>query len=153
MAFTNNPSGNVIDRLRLFVGDADCNIEWLADETYQYLLNKHNNNEKRASREAMQYILFSLARRTHERAFQIEVWGDQMFSNYEKALKLALSNPDWYSLEFTPYASGISRKDMKNNVNDIDTPDSKLFRGMNSYGGVPSFYDKTVYVEPTATGL
>lgn len=153
MAFTNNPAGNVIDRIRLFVGDIDCNVEWLHDDTYQYLIDKYNGNEKRASREAMQYILFELSRRTHERAFQVEVWGDQMFANYVKAIKVALSNPELYSIDFTPYASGISRSDMKSNMENVDTPDAKLFRGINGYGGIPDYFNKTIYTDTPESGM
>lgn len=153
MAFTNNPSGSATDRIRLFVGDIDPNIVWLDDSTYQYLLDKHSNNEKKSAREAMQYILFSLARRTRERAYQCEVYGDQMFANYERALKLAINNPELYSVEFTPYAGGISRTDMADNVNDVDTPDAKLFRGVTSYGGQPDYLNKTLYVDSSESGF
>ena len=46
MSFTNNPSASATDRIRLFVVDVDTNLEWLSDETYQYLLTKYNDNEK-----------------------------------------------------------------------------------------------------------
>lgn len=147
MAFTNNPSGSATDRIRLFVGDVDPNIVWLEDETYQYLLTKYSNNEKKASREAMQYILFSLARRTRERAFQVEIYGDQMFANYERALKLALSNPELYSVEFMPYAGGISRSDMESHDSTLDNVDSGVYRGMNSDNGIPSYLTKTLYTD------
>lgn len=153
MAFTNNPSGSATDRIRLFVGDIDANIVWLDDSTYTYLLDKHNDNEKKAAREAMQYILFSLARRTRERAYQCEVYGDQMFANYERALKLAINNPELYSIEFTPYAGGISRTDMDANTNDIDTPDVKLFRGVTSYSGQPDYLNKTTYSDTSEAGF
>lgn len=153
MSFTNNPSASATDRIRLFVGDVDTSLEWLSDGTYQYLLTKYNDNEKKAAREAMQYILFSLARRTRERAYQCEIYGDQMFANYERALKLAISNPELYSVEFTPYAGGISRTDMNDNVNDVDTPDAKLFRGVTSYDGQPDYLNKTVYSETSEAGF
>lgn len=151
MSFTNNPAGSAIDRVRLYTGDIDAAIEWLPDETYQYLLDKHNNSERKAAREAMQYILFSLARRTHEKAFQIEVWGDQMFANYEAALKLALKDPNLFEVSFIPYAGGISRTDMNKNVLNSDTPDAKLYRGMSSAGGQPAYLDKTLYSDPVNT--
>lgn len=145
MAFTNNPSGSATDRIRLFVGDIDPNIVWLDDTTYQYLLDKYSNNEKKASREAMQYILFSLARRTRERAYQCEIYGDQMFSNYEKALKLALSNPELYSIEFLPFAGGISRSDMESHDNTLDNVDPGVYRGETSHRGFPDYLSKTIY--------
>lgn len=153
MAYTNNPAGSAIDRVRLFCGDILPEMEWLSDETYTYLLDKYNDNEKKSAREAMQYILFSLARRTRERAYQCEIYGDQMFANYERALKLAISNPELYSVEFTPYAGGISRTDMNDNVNDVDTPDAKLFRGVTSYGGQPDYLNKTVYSDTSEAGF
>ena len=153
MAFTNNPSGSAIDRVRLFCGDIDPNVVYLDDTTYSYLLTKHSDNEKKAAREAMQYILFSLARRTRERAHLIEVYGDQMFANYERALKLALSNPELYSVEFLPYAGGISREDMTAHANNTDNVDSGVFRGMNSYSGSPSYLTKTIYTDADGNAL
>ena len=46
MSFTNSPATSAIDRVRLIVGDTNTEFDYLSDETYQYLLNKYQNNEQ-----------------------------------------------------------------------------------------------------------
>lgn len=93
----------------------------------------------------MPIILFSLAKMRRERAFQIEVYGAETFNNYMQALKLALANPAIYDVEFTPYAGGISRTDMQANINDLDSPTQKIYRGVTSDDGVPEAFVKETW--------
>lgn len=146
MAYTGNPATSAIDRVRLMCGDIDTSLVFLDDATYQYYLTKNNNNEKRTARELMPIILLSLAKLRRERAFQIEVYGAETFNNYMQALKLAINNPAIYDVEFTPYAGGISRSDMQDNMNDIDTVSPKIYKGVTNDDGAPSFFQKEVWV-------
>lgn len=147
MSFTNNPAGSATDRLRISCGDTDTSLEFLSDATYQYYLTKNNDNEKRTARELMPIILFSLAKMRRERAYQCEVYGADTFNNYMQALKLAINNPAIYDIEFTPYAGGISRSDMQNNMNDTDTLSPKVYRGVTNDDGSPSYLEKETWVE------
>ena len=92
MAYTNSPATSVTDRLRLNVGDIHS-VEILDDETYTYYYNKNEQNERRATRDLFTVLLFALSRYTHEKAGQVEVWGNQYFQNYLAAVKLAITNP------------------------------------------------------------
>lgn len=143
MAYTGNPQNNPIDRIRLAIGDADCDYEFLDDNSYEYYLEKNNNNENRTILDCARAILFTLARRTRERAGDIEVYGSEAFRQYESALKLILKNPDMYVYTIVPYAGGISRQDMYDNDNDTDVPNKPFFIGFSQ--GFPSYLNKKVY--------
>lgn len=153
MAYTGFPETSATDRLRLATGDIDESLVFLDDATYAYYLSKNNGNEKRTARELMPIILLSLAKMRRERAYEVEVFGAETFNNYMQALKFAISNPAMYDVEFTPYAGGISRSDMQANMNDIDTPTSKIYRGVTRDSGTPDYFEKEVWVDGTLAGF
>lgn len=129
MSFTNNPAYNVIDRLRLIVGDTMVEIEYLSDETYQYLLEKHSGSETASALEAARYILGSLARYSRQRTGDIEVYGAEMFKNYRDFLIELLRNPQMLLDRAQVYAGGISKQDMKTNDANPDNPAPRFYRG------------------------
>lgn len=129
MSFTNNPAYSATDRLRLIVGDTMVEIEYLSDETYQYLLDKHSNSETAAALEAARYILGSLARYSRQRTGDIEVYGAEMFKNYKDFLVELLRNPQMLLDRAQVYAGGISKKDMKENDANPDNPSPRIYRG------------------------
>ena len=138
MPYTGSPSTNPIDRLRLNVGDIWADTEWLHDEDYQYFLDKNNGNENRATLDAARSLLFVLTRFTRERTGDIEVYGAEIFNNYFKALQLILKNPDIAISAAIPYAGGISKLDMLDNVLNVDnnavlSPDSRYKIGCGSW--------------------
>ena len=138
MPYTGSPSTNPIDRLRLNVGDIWADTEWLHDEDYQYFLDKNNGNENRATLDAARSLLFVLTRFTRERTGDIEVYGADIFNNYFKALQLILKNPDIAISAAIPYAGGISKLDMLDNVLNVDnnavlSPDSRYKIGCGSW--------------------
>lgn len=120
MPYTNDPTNNPIDRIRLNVGDIWEDMEYLTDADYQYFLDAAGGNERRATLDAVRAILFKLTRMTRERTGDIEVYGGDWFSNYMKALQLILKNPDISISLAVPYAGGISRSDMQANRCDPD---------------------------------
>lgn len=120
MPFTGNPTTSATDRVRLYTGDTDTVYEFLDDLTYQYLLDKHNNNEKQAALEAAKYILANISRYTRERTGDIEVYGNEFFKNYRAYLLEMVNNPNFSTILPMPYAGGISKVDMLNNDNNID---------------------------------
>lgn len=143
MAYTGSPSTSAIDRIRLSVGDCDPDYTFLDDESYQYYLDKNNQNENRTTLDCIKAILFSLARRTRERAGDIELYGSEAFNNYAAALKLILLNPDLMNYSAMPYAGGISRQDMYDNDIDTDTPNKPFFIGFSE--NLPKYLNKTIY--------
>ncbi len=153
MAYTGSPATSAVDRVRISVGDIDTTLVFLDDATYQYYLDKNNGNEKRTARELMPIILLSLAKMRRERAYMCEVYGADTFNNYMQALKLALSNPAIYDVEFTPYAGGISRSDMEANMLDNDTPTNAVYRGVTNDDGSPSYLTKEIWADSSVTGL
>lgn len=127
--FTNNPAYNIIDRLRLIVGDTMVEIEYLSDETYQYLLDKHSGSETASALEAARYILGSLTRYSRQRTGDIEVYGAEMFKNYRDFLVELLRNPQMILDRAQVYAGGISKQDMKSNDANPDNPAPRFYRG------------------------
>ncbi|ADF58223.1 hypothetical protein PJG4_065 [Pseudomonas phage JG004] len=120
MAYTGDPANNPIDRLREIVGDV-WEPPMLSDETYQWVLDKNEGNERRAALELMRMMLFRLTRGMRERTGDIEVYGAEYFNNYLKALQLILKDPNIAISLAVPYAGGISKSDML--ANDLD-PDN-----------------------------
>lgn len=117
--FTNDPS-NVVDRLRMVVGDTDDVNEYLSDQWYLYYLEKNTNNETRSAIDAAKSILARFTSNTREKVDQVEVYGNEMFENYLEWLKNFIENPAISGLRSpVPYAGGISKSDMRcNNEND-----------------------------------
>lgn len=145
MPFTNNPAISATDRVRLITGDTDTVYEFLDDVTYQYLLDKHSNNDKQAALEAAKYILASITRFTRERTGDIEVYGNEFFRNYRAYLLEMVNNPNFSNILPMPYAGGISRKDMRKNDANPDNVRPAFYSGFSieehtyeeviSYGG------------------
>ncbi|WP_217468835.1 hypothetical protein, partial [Staphylococcus aureus] len=75
MPYTGDPKNNVVDQLRLMVGDIWDDIEILTDEDYQYFIDMYNGNIRRAFLDVVRSILFKLARYVRERTGDIEVYG------------------------------------------------------------------------------
>uniref|UniRef100_A0AAU6VXB9 Uncharacterized protein n=2 Tax=unclassified bacterial viruses TaxID=12333 RepID=A0AAU6VXB9_9VIRU len=116
MPYTGNPATSATDRVRLNVGDIWPDFELLHDEDYQYFIDKYNGNENRATLDAARTLLFTLARFTRERTGDIEVYGGDIFNNYYKALELILKDPNAAISVAMPYAGGIDRQDMRDNL-------------------------------------
>ena len=119
MPYTGNPATNVIDRIRLSVGDTWEDMEMLSDADYQYFLDSAAGNERRAMLDAVRAILFKLTRLTRERTGDIEVYGSEWFKNYRDALNLILKDPNISVSVAMPYAGGIDMEDMLNNRCDL----------------------------------
>ena len=122
MAYTGNPSGSATDCVRLEVGDTDPDFPILSDDDYNYFLTKNSGNKRRASLDAAKAILFNLTRYSMERVDVLEIRGSDFFKQYKEALLLFINNPN-YSIATNsamPYAGGISRTDIHNNLSNPD---------------------------------
>lgn len=145
MPFTNDPQNSLADQVRLLVGDTDPQFPFLSDESYEYVLQKNNNNVNRSAIDAAQMILFSIARFTRERTAEIEVYGSDFFKAYRDALLIFLNNPNASSVinSAMPYAGGISNSDSAaNNAN----PDNRVVPIVNRQ--LPSGIDYRQEEEP-----
>lgn len=121
MAYTGNPSTNPIDAVRLTVQDTDPVFFFLADNEYQYFLDKNNQNISRTSKEVARVILFKLASYVRERADVLEVYGSDYFKQYKVALDMFLKEAQFGDVASAmPYAGGISRSDIESNISDLD---------------------------------
>lgn len=129
MPYQNNPAGNMVDRVRLAVGDIWDDMEILKDADYEYFLSKYEGSERRAAMDAARAILFKVSRYSRERTGDIEVYGSEWFKNYMNALKLVLVNPDIAISVAVPYAGGISKTDMYANDLNQDNAVREIFIG------------------------
>lgn len=136
MPYSGNPSTSYIDRLRLRLADIDS-LEILDDATYEYFYTKNDSSENKAFRELLTLMLVALSRFTRERCADIEIYGNERFNNFYKAVKLTLEDPSLMSITITPWAGGISISDMKEKAQDSDTPNKMFYIGMTE--GVPSY--------------
>lgn len=117
MAFTD------VQKIKLEIGLVAEASDILSDEELQYFLDKNNNSIKKASLDAAKTVLFILSQQMHERtASDLEVWGHTWFENYMKSLQLYLNNPN-FSINIDSakvYAGGISKTDIRSNVDNLD---------------------------------
>ena len=143
MAFTNNPALSATDRVRLIVGDTATEFEYLSDETYEYLLNKYNDNETAAALEAARYILGSLAKYSRQRTGDIEVYGAEMFKNYKDFLIELIRNPQMLLDRARAYAGGISKSDMIQNDSNSDNLCPTFYKGFSQ--GKRIYEDETEF--------
>lgn len=113
-----------IQKLKLEVGLIAEASDILSDEELTYFLEKNNNSIRKAGLDAAKTVLFVLSQLIHERSgSELEVWGHTWFENYMQTLKLYLNDPN-YSIALNgakAYAGGISKTDIRNN---IDNPDN-----------------------------
>ena len=113
-----------IQKLKLDVGLIGEASDILSDEELTYFLEKNNNSIRKAGLDTAKTVLFVLSQLIHERSGnELEVWGHTWFENYMQTLKLYLNDPN-YSIALNgakAYAGGISKTDIRNN---IDNPDN-----------------------------
>lgn len=148
MPYSGNPATSALDRVRLVVGDCFDDMEYLQDDVYDFLLDKHADSEAKASLEAARYILALLTRNARERAGEIEVYGREFFQNYKEFLVLILSDSNFVSSTYNaiPYAGGISKSDMYTNDLNPDTVRHKVYAGFAK--GVPDYVNCTNVGDP-----
>ena len=118
--FTNDPT-NIIDRIRLTVGDTDELNEYISDQWYTHFITVNNSNETRAAIDAAKAILVRFTSNTREKVDQVEVYGNELFPNYLAWLKDFIENPALSGLKSpSPYAGGVSISDMAANNSNSD---------------------------------
>ena len=110
-----------IDKIRIEIGDTDVSFPILDDSSYQYFLDKHNNNLGRASIDAARAILFQLSTMNSETVSIFSVKNTSAEA-YRQALLLYIKdqtlNPIYQSLQ--GYFGGVSVSDMQANNANLD---------------------------------
>ena len=110
-----------IEKLRIEIGDTDVSFPILDDSSYQYFLNKHNNNLARASIDAARAILFQLSTMNSETVSIFSVKNTSAEA-YHQALLLYIKdqtlNPIYQTLK--GYFGGVSLSDMDANNSNAD---------------------------------
>ena len=144
-----------VQQLRLeiaLIGEAES---ILSDEEVQYFLDKNNGSVKRASLDAAKTVLFILSQFTHERSDMLEIWNHTWFENYMKSLQLYLNNPN-FSIAIDSakvYAGGISKTDIRNNIDKEDNFTVITDVGIpKDYTAVFSTYSQQDIFNPNASG-
>lgn len=113
------------EQVKLEIGlvGLDQNDIPFGDPEIQYFLEKHNQSVKRASLDCAKSILFILSRYVKEVSGpELQLYGNQWFENYMKALKLYIQDPN-YSIAISmaqAYAGGISKSDASANMENSD---------------------------------
>ena len=126
MSFTNDPVNSATDRVRLITGDTDTYEEGLTDEVYTYLID-NNDNENLAAIAALKYLIAKYSNYVTEKAGQLFIKESEKVEQYQKLLKMYLSNPSTMLLkQGLPYAGGISASDMTANNSDEDNLTSDI---------------------------
>lgn len=112
----------LLQQIRYELGDVDTLMPLMTDTEYEYFLEKHTNNVRRASLDAGRVILLKLSMRGDETVDIFSVKGSKAAEAYRMALELYLKNPDLNPVynNVTGYAGGVSLSDMQANIDNAD---------------------------------
>jgi len=115
MAWTN------IEKVRIEIGDTDPSFPLLADDTYEYYLEKHSDNITKAAQDAAKSILFQLSAQNSETVDLFSVRNTSPEA-YKQALMLYIKNPSLNPLysNLTIWAGGISKAEIQENKDNTD---------------------------------
>jgi hypothetical protein len=111
-----------IEIVRIEVQDIDPSLPLLPDTTYEYLLEKNENNIARTSIDAARIILMQLSQRGDETVDIFSIKGSRVADTYRQALELYLRNPTLNPLMqgVSGYFGGVSKSDMIANDANLD---------------------------------
>ena len=111
-----------IQKVRLEVGDTSTELPILADSSYEYFLEKHNDSISRAALDAAKSLLFVMSTRGDEVVDILSISGSKAANAYREALKMYIKdqnlNPVFSLADI--YAGGISVSEMQLNIDDAD---------------------------------
>jgi len=120
----------MIQKVRMEVGDLDAVLPILTDDVYTYCLENSNENIRRASLQAAKIILMNLSINSSDRSVDVlSIKNSKAAEAYRQALILYIRNPDlngMYSF-INVYGSGISKSDMQSNNDNADNNFVKSF--------------------------
>ena len=120
----------MIQKVRMEVGDLDVVLPILTDDVYTYCLENSNENIRRASLQAAKIILMNLSINSSDRSVDVlTIKNSKAAEAYRQALILYIRNPDlngMYSF-INVYGSGISKSDVQSNNDNADNNFVKSF--------------------------
>ena len=121
-----------IQKVRLECGDTQvAPFQIMSDEEIQYFLDKNSGSIRRTSIDVAKSILFKISSQVDSRADVLELFGSQFFRAYKEALMLYLKDQNFSIVGFCqPYAGGISKEDIYNNVTNSDNNHVEVLRGV-----------------------
>lgn len=131
-----------IQRLRRDAGDNDPDFPYLSDEDYQDLIDTIPSKRKLAKHIDM-LILNMKANDIHERSGQEERWGNQLFENGLKMVKLKWKDPAFSGASGMPSFGGTSREEMSELATDPDRVPDTFYKGDNK--DRPEWQDRRIY--------
>lgn len=125
-----------LTKVRIEIGDTENPpFQILSDEEILYFLEKNADSVKRASLDCAKTILFKLARLVDERADVLEMFGSQYFRAYKEALMVYLKDQNFsVANACMPYAGGISKTDVQNNIDTSDNIVVSTMKGIPQEG-------------------
>lgn len=111
-----------IQKCRIEVADLDPSFPLLSNDTYNYYLEKNNNNIIKASLDAARTILLMLSQRGDETVDIFSLRGSKAAEQYRLALQMYLANPNLNPLlnNTQVYFGGISKSEMLENNSNLD---------------------------------
>lgn len=116
---------SAVDRVRLAVGDYQ-DLEIFPDNVYEYVLDKHEQNETASIKEMATLILGALSQSSsRSRLDRIEVYTGT-FEQYFKFLKEVIKNPNGAYSNAGIYAAGIYVQDVLDNQADTEIVQRRL---------------------------
>jgi len=128
MSYTGDPANSVTDRVRLCTGDADILEEGLTDEVYEYLLDKHNDDEALACLEALRYLVAKYANYVDEKTGGIFLRESDKYDHYKDLLDRYTKDPSYIIGGIgLPFAGGISISDKEDNCANPDVKQPTYF--------------------------
>lgn len=92
-----------VGMLRLRLGDTR-DLPILPDEVYEKTIEDKNGNLKAATILCGQYILATLAFKSHQKMMGLEVWGAESFKNYLIYLEKVIKDPSFNEISPIPYS-------------------------------------------------
>ena len=113
----------MISACRTEVGDVVIELPVLADSEYTYFLTKNSENIRRASLDAAKTILLKLSLNSKDSVVDVlSIKTSMQADQYRKALQLYIKSPELNGMYSTvsAWAGGISKSDMKANVDNLD---------------------------------
>lgn len=132
-----------IQILRRDAGDVDPDYPYLTDEDYQQMIDTIPNKRKLSKRIDM-LILQLKANDVHERSGQEERWGNQLFENSLKLIKLKWKDPTFSGGNGgTPSFGGTSREEMSELATDPDRIPDTFYKGYNE--SRPEWLNRRIY--------
>lgn len=121
-----------IESVRLEIGDTELPpFQIMSDSEIQYFLDKNSNSVRKASLDCAKSVLFKLSRFVDERADVLELFGSQRFRAYKEALMIYLKDQNFSVIGYCqPYAGGISKTDIVENITTTDNNFVDVQRGV-----------------------